>query len=100
MIAAAVQLAIIVFSTHAGGVVILAAGPVAGFLIYGAIYRRYRNADKTYAFERETVVAETTPITGSDTKVDELRGTRDSRVRGDNSGDDRQRVQRLQYPTQ
>lgn len=97
MIAALVHLSIS-GSNHGGTLLLLAAGPVVGVLVYGAISRRYRNSDKSFNFERETVVSQLTPIAGSDTKVDEIRGTRDSRINGDNGDSDRQRVQRLQYP--
>ena len=83
-------------SGGSGSILLLIAGPVAGSALYAAVYRYYRNADKTDAFERETRVALTTEITGQEHKVDEGRGTRDRRVRGDNSADFRARVAKLE----
>lgn len=73
---------------------LLALGPVSAVGVYWAIYRHYRNTDKSHAFEHETAV-EVLALTGaeSDLKVDEVRGTRASRIQGDNVGDHRQRVQ-------
>lgn len=85
-------------SSSGGELLLLASGPIVGALVYGAIYRRYRNSDKSFNFERETVVAQTAPVTGSDTKIGETKGTRESRIEGGNSDRDRQRVQRLKYP--
>jgi hypothetical protein len=86
-------------SSHSGGSgagLLLLAGPVCGTALYAAVYRYYRNADKSDAFERETRVALKTEITGQEQKVDEVRGTRDRRVDGDNSGDFRSRVATLE----
>ena len=60
------------------------------------LYRYYRNTDKSHAFERETVV-DAKPVTGSqdDRKVDEIKGTRESRIQGDNLREYRKRVQRI-----
>jgi hypothetical protein len=79
-----------------GSGLLLFAGPIAGTALYAAIYRYYRNADKTHAFERETLIALKDQITGEEQKVDEVRGTRDRRVRGDNSNDFRARVAKLE----
>lgn len=77
-----------------GGMWLLAMGPVGATALYWALYRYYRNTDKSHAFERETdVVAK--PVTGSDQKVDEIKGTQESRIDGDNVGAYRQRVQRV-----
>ena len=35
------------------------------------------------------------PLTGSDDKVDEIKGTRETRISGDNVGEFRKRVQRI-----
>jgi hypothetical protein len=74
----------------------LLAGPIAGAALYGAIYRYYRNADKSDQFERETRIELKTQVTGNDQKVDEVRGTRRSRIEGDNSGAFRSRVARIE----
>ncbi len=73
----------------------LLAGPLSGIALYAAIFRYYRNTDKSHRFEQETIVDQTAPITGDDVKVDEVRGTRETRIRGDNVGEHRQRVQRV-----
>ena len=77
-----------------GGLWLLALGPAGAAGLYWALYRYYRNTDKSHAFERETKV-EAKPVTGSDGKVDEVIGTRETRIRGDNVGAYRQRVQRV-----
>jgi hypothetical protein len=73
---------------------LLALGPVSAVGFYWAIYRHYRNTDKSHAFERETAI-EVLALTGveADQKVDEIRGTRAPRMQGDNAGNHRQRVQ-------
>ena len=76
------------------GLWLLAMGPVGATALYWALYRYYRNTDKSHAFERETdVVAQ--PVGGSGRKVDEIKGTRERRIHGDNVGAYRQRVQRV-----
>ena len=76
-----------------GGLWLLALGPAGATGLYWALYRYYRNSDKSHAFERETKV-EAKPITGTDTKIDEIIGTRETRIRGDNVSAYRTRVQR------
>jgi len=73
---------------------LLLAGPAAGAAVYGALFRYYRNTDKSHSFERETRV-EAQPITGVDNKIDEVRGTRRKTIQGANGGAYRQRVQRV-----
>ncbi|MGJ0203709.1 hypothetical protein [Leucobacter sp. gxy201] len=73
---------------------LLAAGPAAGGGIYWTLFRYYRNTDKSHQFERETII-ESQPVQGSDVKVDEVRGTKRSRIDGDNGSNYRQRVQRV-----
>ena len=72
---------------------LLALGPASAAGFYWAIYRHYRNTDKSHAYEHETAV-EVLALTGaeSDRKVDEVRATRSSRIQGDNVGNHRQRV--------
>lgn len=76
--------------------VLLALGPASAIGFYWALYRHYRNTDKSHAFEHETAV-EVLALTGADTdrKVDEIRGTRATRTDGDNVGNHRQRVQSM-----
>lgn len=76
------------------GSLLLLAGPTGAVALYWALYRYYRNTDKSYAFERETKV-EAKPVTGSEEKVDEVTGTRETRIRGDNVAEYRQRVARI-----
>ncbi len=75
------------------GLWLLAAGPLGATALYWALYRYYRNTDKSHAFERETAVT-AQPVTGSDTQVDTVIGTRETRIDGDNVHDYRARVQR------
>jgi hypothetical protein len=72
---------------------LLALGPASAAGFYWAIYRHYRNTDKSHAFERETAV-EVLALSGSehDHKVDEVRGTKRARIEGDNMGAHRERV--------
>lgn len=75
------------------GLWLLAAGPVGATALYWMLYRYYRNTDKSHAFEHETTI-EAKPITGSDTKVDTVTGTQETRIDGDNVYAYRSRVQR------
>lgn len=79
-----------------GGLWLLAAGPAGATALYWALYKYYRNTDKSHGFERETKV-EAQPVTGSesDTKVDEIEGTQRTRIEGDNVAAYRARVQRI-----
>ena len=81
-----------------GGMWLLALGPAGATGLYWALYRYYRNTDKSHAFERETAV-EAKPVTGSDQKVDEVRGTRKTRIPDDNVREHRKRVTRIQSDT-
>ncbi|MGE0311413.1 MAG: hypothetical protein AB7P21_07320 [Lautropia sp.] len=76
-----------------GILVLLALGPASAAGFYWAMYRHYRNTDKSHAFERETAV-EVLALSGdeADRKVDEVSGTRSPRIQGDNVGNHRQRV--------
>ena len=73
------------------GLALLALGPAGAAGLYWALYRYYRNTDKSHAFERETQV-DAKPVTGSDLKVGTNNGTREKRIGGDNVGEYRQRV--------
>ncbi|HQV73231.1 MAG: hypothetical protein IPH43_03940 [Xanthomonadales bacterium] len=81
-----------------GGLWLLALGPAGATALYWALYRYYRNTDKSHAFERETAV-EAQPVTGSEQKVGEVKGTQEKRIRGDNVHEYRKRVQRMQNDT-
>jgi hypothetical protein len=77
-----------------GGILfLLTLGPASAAAFYWAIYRHYRNTDMSHAFERETAV-EVLALGGSehDRKVDEVRGTKRTRIRGDNVRNHRERV--------
>ena len=78
-----------------GGLAILLLGPAGATGLYWALYRYYRNTDKSHGFEHETAVV-AKPVTGSDEKVDEVKGTRETKIRGDNVREYRKRVQRVQ----
>ena len=73
---------------------LLLLGPAGGAGLYWGLYRYYRNTDKSHAFERETKV-DAKPVTGSDVKVGTNNGTEESRIRGNNVREYRQRVQRM-----
>ncbi len=75
---------------------ILLLGPAGAAGLYWALYRYYRNTDKSHDFEHETAVV-AKPVTGfeADEKVDEVKGTRESRIHGDNVSAYRQRVHRI-----
>ena len=77
-----------------GGLSLLLLGPAGAAGVYWALYRYYRNTDKSHAFERETTV-DAKPVTGSDRKVGENNGTRQQRISGDNVQDFRERVARM-----
>jgi hypothetical protein len=79
-----------------GGLWLLAAGPLGATALYWALYKYYRNTDKSHGFERETkIVAK--PVTGSesDTKIDTIVGTQQKRIDGDNVAEYRERIQRI-----
>lgn len=76
-----------------GGLSILLLGPAGATGLYWFLYRYYRNTDKSHDFEHETAVV-AKPVTGSDEKVDEVKGTRETRIAGDNVREYRKRVQR------
>ena len=63
------------------GLWLLLAGPASAVGLYWLLYRFYRNTDKSHNFEHETAV-DAKPFTASDTKVDKVTGTRESRIRG------------------
>jgi hypothetical protein len=79
-----------------GSLWLLAAGPAGATALYWALYRYYRNTDKSHAFERETAIV-AKPVTGAegDRKVDTVKGTRQTQITGNNVGAYRQRVERI-----
>ena len=74
---------------------LLAAGPAGAGATYWALYRYYRNNDKSHAYERDTLI-KAQPVQGQEDKVDHISKTRDSGIDGDNSDDHRERVQRIE----
>jgi len=71
---------------------LLALGPVAAIAFYGYVMSRYRNADKSYQFERTTRV-ELQDVQGSDTYSDSISRTQDKHVEGhEYSSDPRNRL--------
>ena len=91
----AVVLDVVVMASSDGPPVwLLAAGPAGAVATYWALYRYYRNTDKSHAYERDTLIA-AQPVQGSEEKVDHISRTRDSDIDGDNSSNHRERVQRL-----
>ena len=76
------------------GLWLLAIGPAGAAGLYWALYRYYRNTDKSHAFERETAV-EAQPVTGSDEKIGENNGTQETSIDGNNANAYRQRVERV-----
>jgi len=74
------------------GLALLALGPAGAVGLYWALYRYYRNTDKSHAFERETQV-DAKPVSGSDLKVGTNNGTRERRISGDNVREYRRRVE-------
>jgi hypothetical protein len=79
-----------------GGLGLLLLGPTGAAGLYWMLYRYYRNTDKSHAFERETLV-DAKAVTGAehDHKIDEVKGTRETRIRGDNVAAYRERGQRI-----
>ena len=80
------------------GLFLLILGPAAATGLYWSLYRHYRNTDKSHAFEHETTV-DAKPVVGSDQKVGEVKGTRESGIPGDNKHAYRKRVQRIKIDT-
>ena len=78
-----------------GGLWLLLLGPIGAIALYWVLYQYYRNTDKSHAFENETTV-KADPVTGSDQKVDEVTGTQQQRISGENLRDYRKRVRRIQ----
>jgi hypothetical protein len=70
---------------------LLAIGPVGAASFYWAVWRAYRNTDKSHAYEHETEIV-VSNMTGDDVKVGTNNGTRNSRIEGMNSDSPRQRV--------
>ncbi|WP_374011640.1 hypothetical protein [Pseudoxanthomonas koreensis] len=76
------------------GLWLLALGPAGAAALYWALYRYYRNTDKSHAFEHETTV-DAKPVTGAEGKVGQVTGTQAPRIGGDNVKAYRHRVRRV-----
>lgn len=74
--------------------VLLLAGPLGGALVYWLLFRYYRNVDKSHSFETETII-EAQPVTGNDHKINAIRGTKRTKINGDNVSSHRSRVRRI-----
>lgn len=81
-------------SSEGGPAWLLVLGPVGAGGVYFGLWRYYRNTHTSHSFERETRIT-AQPVTGGDTKVDEVKGTKRRSIDGDNRGSHRQRVQRF-----
>jgi len=77
-----------------GSLALLLVGPAGAAGLYWALYRYYRNTDKSHAYEHETKV-DAQPVTGDDRQVGTNNGTRESRIDGENTSAYRQRVERI-----
>ena len=84
----------LVAATSGGPTWLLVLGPAGAGGMYFALWNYYRNASKSHSFESETRI-EAKPVTGQDTKVDEIKGTKQSAISGANGTSHRTRVQRL-----
>jgi hypothetical protein len=73
---------------------LLLLGPAGAGALYAGLWSYYRNASRSHHFERETRI-HALPVTGGETKVHTITGTRSPRIDGDNHSDHRQRVQRV-----
>lgn len=85
---------LIIASQDGDALWLLAIGPAGGVGLYWMLYRFYRNTDKSHSFEHETHVT-ADPVTGGDTKVGEVKGTKDPTIDGRNEREFRRRVQRV-----
>jgi hypothetical protein len=86
--------ALVAAEDDGGPVWLLALGPAGGAGMYFLSWRYYRNTHQSHSFERETRIT-AQPVTGTDAKVNEIKGTKKSGIDGDNKSNHRQRVQRV-----
>src|SRR5690606_39428718 len=77
-----------------GSACLLLAGPIAAIPVHMLLFRYYRTTDKSHSFETETRI-EAAPIRGGEQKVNEIRGTQQSQIQGNNVSNHRQRVRRM-----
>jgi hypothetical protein len=83
-----------------GGLGLLLLGPAGATGLYWMLYRYYRNTDKSHAFERETLI-DAQPVTGAenDRWIDQVTGTEEIQIEGNNVSDFRERVERVRDDT-
>ena len=93
-LASALSPAMIAAGSDGGPTWMLILGPAGAGGAYFGMWRYYRNTHVSHSFERETRI-EAQPVTAHDAKVDEIKGTKKSRIDGDNRTNHRQRVQRF-----
>ncbi len=89
-----VALGVLLETTGDDGLWILLLGPAGAVGVYWGLWQYYRNTGQSHSFERETLI-ESKPVTGTDRKVNEVKGTRNPSVDGNNVSSYRQRVQRI-----
>ena len=77
-----------------GSLLLLLLGPAGATGLYWGLYRHYRNTDKSHGFERETAV-HTQPVGGTQSKIGEVKGTRETSIAGSNERAFRKRVERI-----
>ena len=76
------------------GLWLLALGPAGASALYWALYRYYRNTDKSHAYERDTII-EAQPVQGGERKTGHISKTKKSGISGGNSSDYPSPVQRI-----
>jgi hypothetical protein len=86
--------ALVAASDDGGPTWLLILGPAGAGGLYFWLWSFYRNTGKSHSFERETRI-DAKPVTGHETKVDEIKGTKRSSIEGGNHTNHRQRVQRF-----
>ena len=84
----------LVQASEGSGLWLLALGPAGAAGTYWALFRYYRNTDKSHHYERDTLI-EAQPVQGGERKVDHIRKTRKSGISGDNRSSHRKRVNRV-----
>lgn len=60
-------------------------------MVYEFLYRRYRNADKSHAYEQRTIVRNSPPAC-IDLKISHIKATTEKRIVGDNADQFRERI--------
>lgn len=72
------------YGSDEGGAWFWLLGPIGGIGFYTFIFLRYRNTDKRHAFEHESAT-EMRDLRTHDQRVDRIRGTTETAIRGRNS---------------